>query len=132
METCYSDWWNANNIAVFWSSWNLPVHVWAVRHVYIPMTTMGYSKSAASIVVFFISAFFHEYLVMDFRILLYKLELLYVCVRAYMRACVRVSVRASVCVFVCVYKVDSNMISLSRSNESNCLHLFTGIICVMG
>ncbi|XP_045458752.1 diacylglycerol O-acyltransferase 1 [Melitaea cinxia] len=59
----YSDWWNANNIAVFWSNWNLPVHVWAVRHVYIPMTTMGYSKSAASIVVFFISAFFHEYLV---------------------------------------------------------------------
>lgn len=52
------------------------------------------------------------------------------CVRAYMRACVRVSVRASVCVFVCVYKVDLNMISLSRSNESNCLHLFTGIICV--
>ncbi|CAH0725833.1 unnamed protein product, partial [Brenthis ino] len=59
----YGDWWNSNNIAVFWSTWNLPVHVWAVRHVYIPITEMGYSKSSASIVVFFISAFFHEYLV---------------------------------------------------------------------
>ncbi|XP_028159246.1 diacylglycerol O-acyltransferase 1 isoform X2 [Ostrinia nubilalis] len=59
----YGDWWNANNISVFWSTWNMPVHVWAVRHVYIPITEMGYSKVAASAVVFFISAFFHEYLV---------------------------------------------------------------------
>ncbi|CAG9784403.1 unnamed protein product [Diatraea saccharalis] len=59
----YADWWNANNISVFWSTWNLPVHMWAVRHVYIPITQMGYSKVAASTVVFFISAFFHEYLV---------------------------------------------------------------------
>ncbi|CAG5022099.1 unnamed protein product [Parnassius apollo] len=59
----YNDWWNANNIAVFWSSWNRPVHMWAVRHVYIPITEKGYGKSNASIVVFFISAFFHEYLV---------------------------------------------------------------------
>jgi diacylglycerol O-acyltransferase-1 len=27
----YSDWWNANNIDVFWRSWNMPVHRWAVR-----------------------------------------------------------------------------------------------------
>ncbi|CAH2988744.1 unnamed protein product [Chilo suppressalis] len=59
----YSDWWNANNISVFWSTWNMPVHMWAVRHVYIPITEMGYSKVHASAVVFFISAFFHEYLV---------------------------------------------------------------------
>ncbi|KAJ0181865.1 hypothetical protein K1T71_002587 [Dendrolimus kikuchii] len=59
----YNDWWNANNISVFWSTWNMPVHRWAVRHVYIPITEMGYSKFVASIVVFFISAFFHEYLV---------------------------------------------------------------------
>lgn len=59
----YSDWWNARNIAEFWSAWNMPVHVWAVRHVYIPITALGFSKAAASIVVFFISAFFHEYLV---------------------------------------------------------------------
>ncbi|KAG6455811.1 hypothetical protein O3G_MSEX009402 [Manduca sexta] len=59
----YNDWWNANNISVFWSTWNMPVHMWAVRHVYIPITKRGHSKVVASIVVFFISAFFHEYLV---------------------------------------------------------------------
>ncbi|XP_041971787.1 diacylglycerol O-acyltransferase 1 isoform X2 [Aricia agestis] len=59
----YGDWWNANNIQAFWSSWNIPVHMWALRHVYIPITDMGYSKTHASIVVFVISALFHEYLV---------------------------------------------------------------------
>ncbi|KAM3964685.1 diacylglycerol O-acyltransferase isoform 2-T2 [Aphomia sociella] len=59
----YNDWWNANNIAVFWSSWNLPVHMWAVRHVYKPITRRGYSRFVASLVVFCISALFHEYLV---------------------------------------------------------------------
>ncbi|CAG4944799.1 unnamed protein product [Colias eurytheme] len=59
----YNDWWNARNIAVFWSTWNMPVHLWAVRHVYIPITEMGYGKGLAGIVVFFVSAFFHEYLV---------------------------------------------------------------------
>uniref|UniRef100_T1HID0 O-acyltransferase n=1 Tax=Rhodnius prolixus TaxID=13249 RepID=T1HID0_RHOPR len=59
----YSDWWNSNNIDTFWRSWNLPVHRWAVRHLYIPMVEQGFSKNFASITVFFISAFFHEYLV---------------------------------------------------------------------
>ncbi|XP_049865085.1 diacylglycerol O-acyltransferase 1 isoform X2 [Pectinophora gossypiella] len=59
----YGDWWNSNNIAVFWRSWNLPVHRWAVRHVYTPITMKGYSKSTAGAVVFLISALFHEYLV---------------------------------------------------------------------
>lgn len=59
----YADWWNANNIDVFWRTWNLPVHRWAVRHLYLPMVDIGYGKFAAGIVVFFISAFFHEYMV---------------------------------------------------------------------
>lgn len=59
----YSDWWNANNIDTFWRTWNMPVHRWAVRHLYIPVVEMGYSKTTASVIVFFISAFFHEYLV---------------------------------------------------------------------
>lgn len=59
----YSDWWNANNIETFWRNWNLPVHRWAVRHLYIPLVGMGYSKGMVSVVVFFVSAFFHEYLV---------------------------------------------------------------------
>ncbi|CAB3368912.1 Hypothetical predicted protein [Cloeon dipterum] len=59
----YYDWWNANNIDVFWRKWNLPVHKWAVRHLYIPMVDIGYNRIVASTTVFFISAFFHEYLV---------------------------------------------------------------------
>ncbi|KYM80726.1 Diacylglycerol O-acyltransferase 1 [Atta colombica] len=59
----YSDWWNANNIDTFWRTWNAPVHRWAVRHLYIPIVEMGYGKTTASLTVFFISAFFHEYLV---------------------------------------------------------------------
>ncbi|XP_055376424.1 diacylglycerol O-acyltransferase 1 [Condylostylus longicornis] len=59
----YNDWWNANNIDTFWRTWNMPVHRWCVRHLYIPVVEMGYSSRQASIIVFFISAFFHEYLV---------------------------------------------------------------------
>lgn len=33
------------------------------RHLYIPIVEMGYGKQTASLTVFFISAFFHEYLV---------------------------------------------------------------------
>lgn len=59
----YSDWWNSNNIDTFWRTWNMPVHRWAIRHVYLPCVSMGYSRLSASIFVFFISAFFHEYMV---------------------------------------------------------------------
>lgn len=59
----YCDWWNANNIDTFWRTWNMPVHRWAVRHIYIPVVAMGYGRLTASTIVFFISAFFHEYMV---------------------------------------------------------------------
>ncbi|XP_076762987.1 diacylglycerol O-acyltransferase [Xylocopa sonorina] len=59
----YCDWWNADNIDIFWRTWNMPVHRWAVRHLYIPIIEMGYGRNTASVTVFFISAFFHEYLV---------------------------------------------------------------------
>ncbi|CRL01570.1 CLUMA_CG014426, isoform A [Clunio marinus] len=59
----YCDWWNSNNVDVFWRTWNMPVHRWCVRHLYIPIVDMGYNKTVASIIVFFVSAFFHEYLV---------------------------------------------------------------------
>lgn len=58
----YCDWWNANNINVFWRTWNMPVHRWALRHLYFPILEMGYDKNVAVVMVFFISAFFHEYL----------------------------------------------------------------------
>ncbi|XP_076311213.1 diacylglycerol O-acyltransferase 1-like isoform X2 [Tachypleus tridentatus] len=59
----YRDWWNAETVQYFWQNWNIPVHRWAVRHLYKPLISMGYSKTKASICVFLLSAFFHEYLV---------------------------------------------------------------------
>jgi len=59
----YHDWWNANNIPKFWALWNLPVHRWCVRHLYKPLLRAGQSKTTAMLIVFFTSAFFHEYLI---------------------------------------------------------------------
>jgi len=60
----YNDWWNADNIVVFWKTWNLPVHRWCVRHLYKPVLSYSQgNKMLASAIVFFVSAFFHEYMV---------------------------------------------------------------------
>ncbi|GFX06452.1 diacylglycerol O-acyltransferase 1 [Trichonephila clavipes] len=59
----YNDWWNAESVQYFWRNWNVPVHQWCVRHLYIPLRNFGFSKSQAATAVFLLSAFFHEYLV---------------------------------------------------------------------
>lgn len=59
----YLDFWNSESISTFWKTWNIPVHVWAVRHVYKPFVRNGWGSFTASVLVFSISAFFHEYLV---------------------------------------------------------------------
>lgn len=59
----YNDWWNAESVQYFWRNWNIPVHQWCVRHLYIPLRNFGCSKQQAAIAVFLLSAFFHEYLV---------------------------------------------------------------------
>lgn len=59
----YGDWWNATNINDFWRSWNLPIHRWAVRHLYLPMIGQRWSRKLAAGAVFLLSALFHEYLV---------------------------------------------------------------------
>ncbi|CAH8645355.1 unnamed protein product [Schistosoma margrebowiei] len=59
----YSDWWNAESVPAFWSKWNIPVHRFARRHIYIPLLRSGFSRFQAGLVVFMISAFFHEILV---------------------------------------------------------------------
>lgn len=41
----------------------MPVHRWALRHLYIPLVSMGYDRTVGSVAVFFVSAFFHEYMV---------------------------------------------------------------------
>lgn len=50
------------NINYFFNR-NMPVHRWCARHLYIPLVESGYTRTTATAVVFFISAFFHEYLV---------------------------------------------------------------------
>ncbi len=59
----YHDWWNSNNILVFWKSWNIPVHRFCVRHIFKPMLRNGYSLTSAQVAVFLFSSLFHEYLV---------------------------------------------------------------------
>lgn len=59
----YRDWWNAETVHYFWQNWNIPVHKWALRHLYKPMLQSGFSKMQASATVFLASALFHEYLV---------------------------------------------------------------------
>eukprot|EP01125_Pyxidicula_operculata_P011968 TRINITY_DN3921_c0_g2_i2.p1 TRINITY_DN3921_c0_g2~~TRINITY_DN3921_c0_g2_i2.p1 ORF type:complete len:434 (-),score=42.01 TRINITY_DN3921_c0_g2_i2:92-1393(-) len=57
----FGDWWNAQSLGYYWRTWNLPVHNWMLRHVYIPMSKRGYSREIIVFTCFLISAFFHEY-----------------------------------------------------------------------
>ncbi|UXI20620.1 hypothetical protein NH340_JMT06563 [Sarcoptes scabiei] len=59
----YRDWWNARTLSYFWRNWNIPVHRWCVRHMFIPLLNRGYSKTVVTTCVFLFSALFHEYLV---------------------------------------------------------------------
>lgn len=59
----YRDWWNSESVHYFWSNWNIPVHKWCVRHLYMPLMAVGLTRCQASTAVFMVSAFFHEYLV---------------------------------------------------------------------
>ncbi|CAL8360468.1 unnamed protein product [Arctogadus glacialis] len=58
----YKDWWNAETVTYFWQNWNIPVHKWCLRHFYCPLLRKGFSKMVSQSAVFFLSAFFHEYL----------------------------------------------------------------------
>uniref|UniRef100_A0AAQ4PBB4 O-acyltransferase n=1 Tax=Gasterosteus aculeatus aculeatus TaxID=481459 RepID=A0AAQ4PBB4_GASAC len=59
----YNDWWNSETVTHFWQNWNIPVHKWCIRHFYKPLLRKGFSKIVSQSAVFFLSAFFHEYLV---------------------------------------------------------------------
>jgi diacylglycerol O-acyltransferase-1 len=57
----YRDWWNATDLYEFWNRWNTSVHDFFKRHVYKPLVIQyGFNKLIGSLVVFAISAFFHE------------------------------------------------------------------------
>lgn len=59
----YKAWWNATTIVDYWRMWNLPVHNWMLRTVYFPLLARTCSKHQALLIVFFISAVFHELLI---------------------------------------------------------------------
>ena len=58
----YLDWWNAENLSVFWRKWNFPIHSFLFRHVYYPMRRRNVSAQNCLLWSFFISAVLHEYL----------------------------------------------------------------------
>ena len=56
-------WWNASTMDEFWRRWNLPVHRWCVKHIYVPFVESNYNKSSAMLAVFVTSAILHEYMI---------------------------------------------------------------------
>lgn len=56
----YKDWWNATNLGEYWRLWNIPVHRWMLRTVYYPALSYGVGRDVAMLLVFFVSAVFHE------------------------------------------------------------------------
>merc|ERR1719204_388278 len=58
----YKEWWNATKLEDYWRLWNLPVHNWLVKHIFLPIRNSGCSKNVAVLGTFFVSAVFHELL----------------------------------------------------------------------
>ena len=57
----YLDWWNASSLTEFWRKWNVPVHEWALRHLYVDsIFILKMSESRAGVIVFIFSAILHE------------------------------------------------------------------------
>ncbi|WUR04217.1 diacylglycerol O-acyltransferase 1 (DGAT1) [Vairimorpha necatrix] len=59
----YQEWWNSSTVAQFWTLWNIPVHMWIKKHIYIPLMRRSLTKGQARAASFLISALFHEYVV---------------------------------------------------------------------
>lgn len=59
----YSDWWNSSNLGEYWQKWNMPIHNFLLRHIYLPLRRLGISSSYCLLATFTFSAFFHEYVV---------------------------------------------------------------------
>jgi diacylglycerol O-acyltransferase-1 len=78
----YDAWWNSGSMGAYWRLWNIPVHGYFKRHIYVPLRRRGWSSRMASTVVFVISAVIHELLLgvpthavpSPFEILLFNLR----------------------------------------------------------
>jgi len=60
----YRAWWNATDFEGYWRTWNMPVHMWVVRHAYFPIQRhLTRSKSLTGLLCFTLSAALHEVVV---------------------------------------------------------------------
>ncbi|KAI6202763.1 hypothetical protein M3Y94_00478000 [Aphelenchoides besseyi] len=60
----YSNWWNSKNMAEYYRHWNLVVHEWLYAYIYRDIakwTGTKRGRQVGQILVFFLSAAFHEY-----------------------------------------------------------------------
>ncbi|XP_061387644.1 sterol O-acyltransferase 1 [Musca vetustissima] len=59
----YRDWWTASNYEAYYRNWNVVVHDWLYEYIYKDLYLYVFkgSKFASSLMVFTISALFHEY-----------------------------------------------------------------------
>lgn len=59
----YRDWWTASNYEAYYRNWNVVVHDWLYEYIYKDLYTHIFkgSKLISSMIVFTISALFHEY-----------------------------------------------------------------------
>jgi len=66
----YDDWWNSTNFDEYARKWNIPVHEWLLRHIYLEsIQSYKVSQESATILTFVLSAVFHEYFMsMIFRL----------------------------------------------------------------
>jgi hypothetical protein len=59
----YQDFWNAHRLDVFWRKWNILVHEWMLRHIYLQrLKSRDERKGLAMLFVFLFSAIGHEFL----------------------------------------------------------------------
>ncbi len=67
----YLDWWNATTLDSFWRKWNLCVHEWCLRHLYVEgMNRHNMKPQTAALGTFLFSAIMHEYVCfIGFRLL---------------------------------------------------------------
>ncbi|XP_070596948.1 sterol O-acyltransferase 2-like [Erythrolamprus reginae] len=60
----YKDWWNSTSFSAYFRSWNVIVHDWLYCYIYQDLLwlTGGRARAGAMLMVFIVSAVFHEYL----------------------------------------------------------------------
>lgn len=58
----YREWWNSTTLHQFWRWWNIPVHEWCIRHLYVESVERHHVNArTAALGTFIMSAIMHEY-----------------------------------------------------------------------